>query len=402
MKRLITLLILILNLNPTFGIGQKSVFDKLDSLISTKMNEYRIVGLSIGIVKGGELFYSNGYGFTSVDSLYKVTEHTVFLTASITKVFTTSAIMQFVERGEIKLTDKLTDHLPDFKMRDKRYQQITIEQLLCHTSGLPWEHKFKNSPDDSTALELFVADLKKEKLKFTPGEKFDGTTYSNVGYSILGLIIQRKSGMTYEKYIQKYVLEPNQMTNTYFNHKLIKQEIKADPIILSGKSKEIERFNLYGVIKDINPVLKYPNYALIKRDTYGRTIEHAPNTGLLSTASDLNYWMLELLKIYSNSSNQTNTFLSQNTLKDMWSLKRSIENKKTSIGLGWWRYSDAPFGDYVHHPGREPGFSSVLMIYPEENMGITILCNGMYADQIVWNELPELILELMNEENNSR
>lgn len=187
------------------------------------------------------------------------------------------------------------------------------------------------------------------------------------------------------------------MTNSYFNHKLIKQDIKAEPIVLSGKSKEIERFNLYGVIKNVNPVLKYPNYPLVIRDTYGRTIEHAPNTGLISSTSDLSRWIIGLLKIYSNSSNQSNTFLTHSTLKDMWSLKRSIENKKTSIGLGWWRYSDSKFGDYVFHSGREPGFSSVLMIYPEKNIGITILCNGMYADQLVWNELPELLLELMND-----
>ncbi|HRE24429.1 MAG TPA: serine hydrolase domain-containing protein [Bacteroidia bacterium] len=381
----------------TLSFGQLNAYQKIDSLILSRMKDNRIAGLSIGVVKDGELFYSKGYGFTSVDSLHNVTEHTVFHTASITKVFTASAIMQFVERGEIKLTDKLTDHLPDFKMKDLRVQQITIEHLLYHSSGLPWEHKFNNSPNDSTALEQFVSDLKKEKLRFAPGQKFDGSTYSNVGYSILGLIIQRKSGMPFDKYMQKYILEPNKMTNSYFNHKLIKQEMKAQPIILAGKSKEIERFNLFGVIKDINPVLKYSNYPLVVRDTYGRTTEHAPNTGLFSTASDLSNWMMELLKIYNNNSNQSNSFLSQNTLKDMWSLKRSIENKKTSIGLGWWRYTDSKFGDYVHHPGREPGFSSVLMIYPEKNVGITILCNGMYADQLVWNELPELILELMNE-----
>lgn len=382
--------------------GQNNPYQKIDSLILSKMKDNRIVGLSIGLVKDGELFYTKGYGFTSVDSLYKVTEHTVFHTASITKVFTASAIMQFVERGEIKLTDKLTDHLPDFKMKDLRYQQITIEHILTHSSGLPWEHKFNNSPNDSTALEKFVSDLKNEKLNFAPGQKFDGTTYSNVGYSILGLIIQRKSGLNYEKYIQNYILAPNQMTNCFFNYKLINQEIKAEPIILSGKSKEIEQFNLYGVIKDVNPVLKYPNYALIKRETYGRTSEHAPNDGLILSATDLSKWMTHLMTIYADSTAQTKQFISNSTLQNMWKLQRSIPNYKTSMGLGWWRYSDSPFGDYVHHPGREPGFSSVLMIYPERKIGITILSNGMYADQVVWNELPELILELMNEENNSR
>ncbi|WP_276979956.1 serine hydrolase domain-containing protein [Flavobacterium filum] len=386
----------------TVSFGQNNLYPKIDSLILSKMKDNRIVGLSIGVVKDRELFYTKGYGFTSVDSLHKVTEQTVFHTSSITKVFTASAIMQLVERGEIKLTDKLTTHLPDFKMKDKRYLQITIEHLLTHSSGLPWEHNFNNSPNDSTALEQFVSDLKNEKLRFAPGDKFDGSTYSNVAYSILGLIIQRKSGMNYEKYIQKYILAPNKMTNCFFNHKLIKQEIKAEPIILSGESKEIERFNLSGVIKDLNPVLKYPNYALIKRDTYGRTSEHAPNDGLITSANDLSNWMTQLLTIYADSTSQTKQFISYSTLKNMWKLQRSIPDYKTSMGLGWWRYSDSPFGDYVHHPGREPGFSSVIMIYPEKNIGITILCNGMYADQLVWNELPELILNLMNEENNSR
>jgi CubicO group peptidase (beta-lactamase class C family) len=364
------------------------------------MKDNRIIGLSIGIMKDGELFYKNGYGFTSIDSMYKVTENTVFLTASITKVFTASAIMQFVERGEIKLTDKLTDHLPDFRLKDIRYQQITIEHLLNHSSGLPWEHKFKNSPNDSTALELFVKDLENEKLRFAPGQKFDGTTYSNVAYSILGSVIQQKSGMTYENYIQENVLKPNQMTNSYFNHKLINREIKAKPIILSGNSKEIKRFNLYAVIKDRNPILKYPSYPLVIGDTYGRTSEHAPNDGLITSASDLGNWMMELMKIYKDSSIQTSTFLSQNILKDMWILKRSIKNKRTSIGLGWWRYdnANAGLGNYVFHVGREPGFCSTLMIFPEKNLGITILCNGMYADEVVWNKIPFDIINILKDE----
>lgn len=400
MKNFILILGLLLVQNRVFG--QKNLHQKIDSLILSKMQENRIVGLSIGLVKEGEFYYQKGFGFTSVDSLFQVSEQTIFHTASISKVFTATALMQFVDRGEIKLSDKLTDHLPDFKMKDSRYQQITIEHLLTHSSGLPWEHKFKHSPNDSTALERFVYDLKNEKLRFAPGQKFDGSTYSNVGYSILGLIIQRKSGIPFDKYIQKYLLEPIQMTNSCYHHAEIQQEMKAQPIILSGKSNEIERFNLYGVIKDQSPIFKYPNNPLVVRNTYGRTSEHGPNTGLLSSSSDLSRWMIELLKIYSNSTNSSNIFLSQNTLKEMWSLKRSIENKKTSIGLGWWRYADSTFGESVFHSGREPGFSSVLLIYPEKNVGITILCNGMYADQVVWNELPELILKWVIEENETK
>lgn len=397
------ILVLCFTVIQIWTFGQDSQQLKIDSLILSKMKKNRIIGLSVGIVIDGEHYYSKGYGYTSTDKNNEVTDNTVFLTASITKVFTASAIMQFVERGEIKLTDKLIDHLPDFTMRDKRYKQITIEHLLTHTSGLPWEHKFKKSPDDSTALEQFVADMKKEKLKFTPGEKFDGTTYSNAGYSILGLIIQRKSGMSYDAYIQKHLLHPNKMFNCYFDHEEINKELKAQPLILSGKSREIKRFNLYGIIKDQNPVLKYPEKPLIIRDTYGRTEEHNPVSALITSTDNLSIWMEQLIKIYSysDSSSHTNTFISSKNLKDMWSLKYSINNSKTSIGLGWWRYADPVLGDYVFHVGREPGFSSTLIIFTEKKVGITILCNGKYADQIVWNELPELILKVINNDNNN-
>lgn len=375
--------------------GDSLINIQIDSLVQSYMKEYRIPGLSIGIIRDGNAYLNRGYGYTSVEMNYQTNEKTLFHTASITKVFTATAIMQFVEKGEIKLTDLLIDHLPDFRMKDDRYKEITIEHLLTHSSGLPWEHPFKNSPDDSTALEKFVLSLIKEKLKFAPGDKFDGSTYSNVAYSILGLVIERKSGMYYDDYIRKYILEPCAMTNSTFTHEEIEAEIKALPHILSGKSKEIERFNLYGEIKDENPVLKYPQNAIVIRDVYGRDQEHNPNDGFISSAKDLTNWMTHLLEIYIDSTAQFNGIISNNTLVNMWSLNRSIQDSKTSLGICWWRYEDENFGDYVFHVGREPGFCSTLMIFPEQNFGITILCNGMYADQLVWNTLPFEIMEIL-------
>ena len=90
------------------------------------------------------------------------------------------------------------------------------------------------------------------------------------------------------------------------------------------------------------------------------------------------------------------------TLSNMWTLQRSIENKKTSIGLCWWRFSDSLNGNYVFHVGRYPGYSSTLRIYPSKNKGITILTNAMYADNVIWNELPELIMKEVDNENNGR
>ena len=83
----------------------------------------------------------------------------------------------------------------------------------------------------------------------------------------------------------------------------------------------------------------------------------------------------------------------------MWTVQRGIENKNTSIGLGWWRVSDSLNGDYLFHVGRDPDYSATLRIYPEKNIGITILTNAMYADRVVWNDLSEAIFKVVSKES---
>ncbi|MGB3079374.1 MAG: serine hydrolase domain-containing protein, partial [Saprospiraceae bacterium] len=110
---------------------------QIDSVVSKVMEENKIVGLSLGIVKNGEIFYLKGYGTREVRKEEPVDSFTNFLTCSISKLFTATAIMQLVEKGKIDISKKLTEYVPDFVMKDPRYKDITIEQMLTHTSGLP-------------------------------------------------------------------------------------------------------------------------------------------------------------------------------------------------------------------------------------------------------------------------
>ncbi len=398
MKKTITLIFLMFQLFGNLTIAQNensSVQRGIDSLCESYMDEYRISALSVGIVKEGKPFYSTGYGFTSFDRTFLVNEETQFYVASVTKLFTASAIMQLVEDGKLDLDEKIAFYLPEFTMKDKRYLDITVYHLLTHTSGLKWDNYLKDSPNDSTALAKFIGSLNKSKLKFKPGEKFDGSTYSNTGYDILGYLVQRVSGLNYNDYIKRHLLVPSEMNNTTFNSEEVDIEKMAIPNILSGGSREIRRFNLYGIVKDVNPVLKYPENEIIKRKVYDSNSEHDPSGNLLSSSSDLVKWMTNCLAILDDTSHTDTHFLSAETLSDMWELKESIENKITSIGLCWWRYEDEKYGDYVYHVGRDPGTSTTLMIFPEQNFGITILCNAMYADQIIWNKLPFEIIDII-------
>lgn len=286
----------------------------MDSIIFSKMKEFRIVGLSIGVVKDGKLFYTNGYGFTDIDSAHKVTVDTKFDIASISKVLTATAIMQLVEQGKLDLNKKVIDYLPEFKLKDERYKDITILHLLTHSSGLMWDNTLKNKASDTTALYDFILSLHKTKLQFTPGEKFNGTTYSNTGFDLLSYIVQKLTNTPFQNYIYEKVIGVAGMTTSTYS-KNISLETLAQPLKLYGNSKEITRFNLYGEIKDVNPILKYPNNPIVKWENYHLSSpEHYGSGFLKSTSKDLSTWIIENLKSYYN---QNSKLISSNLIRDM-------------------------------------------------------------------------------------
>lgn len=375
----ILIVLALLALSPA-SIGQISHtnnINKIDSIITAYMIANKMVGVSIGIVKDGKIYLTKGYGTAEIGKLRPIDSLTNFLTCSISKLFTATAIMQLSEQEKIDISKKLIFYLPDFKMKDQRYNDITIEQLLTHTSGLHWDERLKHSPNDSSALRKFVYSLDNKILDFAPGTKFDATkTYSNAAYDILGYLVQKISGMPYEDYIEENILARTNMLNSAFNYVNIPAERRSAPHILKGKSVKI------GGIYDENR-------------------EHSPSGNLNSCSLDLCNWMMSILSIY-NSPDSLNGILHSSTLQNMWT-KRFVapQNKKMSIGLGWWITNSDELGKYYWHVGDNPGFSATLMVFPDHNFGIAVLSNGMYAEQIVWNKIPFDIIDLLKKEWNN-
>jgi len=359
---------------PSFGqTNQTQEAHKIDSIVNGYLISNKIVGLSIGIVKNGQLFYSKGYGFTNVDSQYAVSDSTKFLMASIGKLFTATAIMQLVEDGKLDLNKRLIDYLPEFKMTDERYTQITLYQLMTHSSGLPWDVYMKNKSDVKNELRNYYTAFEKVKLKFDPGEKFSGATYSNAGFNLLGAVIEKVSGMPYQIYIQKNIFE--------------KLNINAAAIFYKPVTKQ----KIAQGIEFNNGVLQYCPVCPIG------TYDQLPSGYFYSSASDMQKFMLHCLNVFNGA--QTKGLLTKKTLDEMWGQQKTIPNKKTSLGLCWWRYNDPTKNiNFVFHVGDDPGNSSTLRIYPEQNIGIIILSNAYYSEHIVWNNLPDDIINLFKDE----
>ena len=367
-----------------------NISSAIDSIVEKSIKEYSIVGISIGIVNKGNS-YTKHYGITDISENYSVSDSTMFHIASISKIFTTTAILQLIEKGKLKLNDRLVDIIPSFKMKDKRHKKITIEHLLTHSSGLMWDNKLKESPDNHSSVQLYVDNLKNKKLNFNPGEKSSFQTYSNVGFDLLGIVIESVSGIYFDQYVRENILEPIEMVHSTYYYENIESTILAMPQIVSGNSKKIKRLNFYGIDSHKNPILNGKNLSIEKYQTYGEDYEHNPSGNLISSAKEINLYMNHLLDIYKKDN--FDGVLDKESLMDMWSTHKFI-NKKSSFGWCWWIDSKDDFGKSVYHGGSYTGFSSLLIMYPEQDFGITVFCNGWYAQEAIWKDISTKIIEL--------
>jgi CubicO group peptidase (beta-lactamase class C family) len=190
--------------------------EKLDKLISAYA-EYGKFNGSVLVAERGKVIYKKGFGLANMEWNVPNQPDTKHRLGSITKQFTAMLIMQLVEQSKLKLDVPISAYLPDYPKRNG--DVVTIHQLLTHSSGIPNMTSFPGfvkdiSQNSYTPLQL-VNLFADSTLQFKPGEKFD---YSNSGYIVLGYIIEKVTGKTYEQVLQEKILAPLKMNNTGYDH----------------------------------------------------------------------------------------------------------------------------------------------------------------------------------------
>jgi len=202
------------------------------------MTKGQVPGVSIGFAKDGQLFYKNGFGFRDVERQLGVTIDTVFGIGSITKSFTCVAIMQLQEAGKLSVHDPVVKYLPEFRLKHMDVGQITIHHFMTNTSGIPPLPTFfamvmrsleangaedhfsfpESNRGDTVPIDTYeelmhVISTLDIELLGPPGTEF---SYSNDCFALLGAIINRVSGKSYELYVKEHILEPIGMEHTRF------------------------------------------------------------------------------------------------------------------------------------------------------------------------------------------
>ncbi len=248
----------------------KALFREIDQFILDRMSEGRLPGLSLAIVKDGEVIYARGYGFRDVESAEPASESTLYCIGSITKSFTALSIMKLVEMGLVSVDDPVDKYLDNIPVVFKR--GVTLHHLLTHSSGLPalgYAEAYIRGlagvgdswlPINRPVDVMEFMDGAEDWVESKPGERF---FYLNEGYVALGLVIEKVSGLSYEEFVKKHILDPLGMNRTYLDPSDIHRDGgMAKPYVVSDEGFRETGFP-FGIYSDggiVSNVLDLANY----------------------------------------------------------------------------------------------------------------------------------------------
>jgi CubicO group peptidase (beta-lactamase class C family) len=302
---------------------------RMDEVLQSYMTSKLFMG-TVLIVKGDDVILDKAYGSADLEWDIPNTTATKFRIGSITKQFTAASIMLLEERGKLKLADPIGKHLPELPAA---WHTATIAQILNHTSGI---YSYTSLPDGEfmrwKLTHAQVIDRIKDKpLDFAPGEKY---SYSNTGYFVLGMLIEKLSGQTYDKFLQDNIFTPLKMTDSGYD---------TEAAVIPRRARGYQRKD--GV--------------LINTQFLDMTIPYAAGS-LYSTTHDLLTW---------------NRALFAGKVVTPASFKKMTTPAKDNYGFG---LGMAPQDGHrsISHGGGINGFTSSLATFPDDKLTVIVLNNA--------------------------
>ena len=318
----------------------------VDEYFAEKMDEEKVPGVAVVVVKDGKIYFQQGYGYADVDKKIPVVpDKTLFRVASISKLFTATAIMQLVEQGKINLKNPVNDYIKDFQLDNNFSQPITIANLLTHTSGLDVNDIGMSARTQNLLQPLGEHLAKRKPLQIQPPGII--STYSNYGIALVGYIVERVSRIPFAEYIDKKILQPLGMQHTTF--------LQPPPPSLKS---------------DLAIGYEYKDN---KYEAQPYTYEHqVPAIALSTTATDIANFMIAHLnqgRLYDTS------ILQPGTIKEMHRQHFTSDARIPGIAYAF----QEQFRNNVRiirHGGLIEGFVSQLILIPHSDVGVFVVCNS--------------------------
>ena len=317
----------------------EGAIERIDKIVQEGLDK-NIASYSVGVMNDGRLVMARGYGYADVENGVPATAESVYRLGSITKQFSSMAIMQLAESGKLALEDELTKFLPDYPLKDKK---VTVHQLLNHTSGIKsytgLPNFFRTARQDLSHDDM-LALFKDQPLDFEPGTKMQ---YSNSGYYLLGLIIEKASGQAYGEYLADHIFRPLAMHATRYG--------------------------------DTRPVI--PRRAMGYKRERGKLVNDDPiSMTAPGAAGALVSNVLDLLKWHQAL--EAGDFLSPASYEVMYRTTTLPDGKVQKYGYGWGLGETAGHRK-LSHGGGINGFSTMIARYPDDRLAVIVLANTARA-----------------------
>lgn len=362
MKKLFFLLLI-----PTIAFAQKTTPQLLDEFLSGQAKYFKF-NANVLIADKGNIILQKPYGYADYNTKRMLDNNSIFELASISKQFTAMAILILKEQNQLSLDDTLRKFFPELP-----YYNITIRQLLTHTSGLPdymdamektWDHKKIATNKD------MIAFFAKEKTppNFKPGEKWE---YSNTGYAMLSSIIEKVSGRTYNNYLADNIFARLNMRHTFvYNTRRSTNKLPDDYALGYVYNDSLHQY----ILPDSLPHLSMVYWL------DGITGDGTVNT----TTGDLFIWAKALLK---------HTLISDSLSNQMMSplVAMSARKGSASYGYGVMVDTNSPYGKVVSHTGGWPGYATLLKNYIDSNKTLIILSNNESPNSFIAASIETLL-----------
>lgn len=328
-------------------LNPKDVEVFTNKVIPEKMKKENAAGVALVVVKDNQILFQKGFGFSDKEKNIPIDpKKTVFRLASISKVFTASAVMQLVEQGKIDLNKDIVNYMGGLKYQNNMGEPVTMEHLLTHTTGFdyvdprPEDIHYQNN--DYTMLKDYVEDNMPTVVR-KPGDTY---TYDNFASMLQGYIVQNLTNTPFYKYMAKNVFYPLEMHNSSF--------VMTNFI----KEKLATGYDAKGNV--------IPFYQTRPTDM--------PQGSMFSTGSDVANFMIAQL---NDGKFKNNQILQKETVEDMQKTKFALHPKYPNMTYGFEFFSPQSHnGQYVFGKGGNiPGFSSLMWLIPEHKIGVFVVTN---------------------------
>ncbi len=335
---------------------------KIEAVITSLKASRHIPGIAVAIVSDNQLKWQKAYGLSDLENSVPASTASVFRIASVTKAITAVAAMQLAEQGKLDLDAPVQKYAPSFPTKQF---PITTRQLLAHLSGV---RNYKRGEGERTNRYETLTDalsvFKDDPLVHEPETKY---TYTTFGYTLLGVIIEGASGMSFTDYLRERILKPAGMKHT-----------RADDLfaIIPNRARGYSP-SVYAQFNGNyrNPYLMDSSYKI-------------PGGGLVSTVEDLARFAIAVLN---------GVLIKPETFAQMSVRQKTREGKETVYGYGWYVDGVGDRKGVVWHGGVQQGFTSTLFTIPKERLAVVVLTNleggGMLGLETLSNQISDILLQ---------